>query len=75
MQQLEALQKLLPNFEQDMELYPTDLSLRLHLQERYTDCVEKAAQIHFSNEYENLKKGCSESPARSRILVVDTKMN
>ena len=39
-QQLEGLQKLLPDFEQDMELYPTDSSLRLHLKELYTDYVD-----------------------------------
>lgn len=40
MQQLEGLQSLLPDFQQDMELYPTSTTLRFLLQDIYTDYVD-----------------------------------
>ena len=40
MQQLEGIQKLLPDFQQDMELYPTSMTLRFLLQDIYTDYVD-----------------------------------
>ena len=40
MQQLEELQKLLPDFEKDMELYPTSMTLMFLLQDIYTDYVD-----------------------------------
>lgn len=40
MQQLEGLQNLLPDFQQDIELYPTSTTLRFLLQDIYADYVD-----------------------------------
>ena len=40
MQQLEELQKLLPDFQKDLELYPTSMSLTFLLQDIYTDYID-----------------------------------
>ena len=40
MQQLEELQRLLPDFQKDMELYPTSMPLTFLLQDIYTDYID-----------------------------------
>ena len=40
MQQLEQLQKLLPDFQKDLELFPTSMSLTFLLQDIYTDYID-----------------------------------
>ena len=40
MQQLAELQRLLPDFQKDMELYPTSMALTFLLQDIYTDYID-----------------------------------
>ena len=60
MQQLEGLQNLLPDFQQDMELYPTSTTLRFFLQDIYTDYVDYCIIIVRNLTRPPLSKGAAQ---------------